>query len=223
MSAQAPVKLALRCDARRNRSALLEAAAEAFAAGGIEVSAGEIARRAGVAKGTLFRHFPTKRDLLSAVLIERMLQLRSLIAEVTDERAAGLAAVAELMLRGAEMLAADRSFFDAAMHEGAGDQELARAKLELTAALDGLVVSAQRSGEVRADVTGIDIAMLMMAATNTCAPAQAREPDLWRRYLTLMIDALRPGAIRALPAAALGGAETARPGSRRRPQSRPKP
>lgn len=199
--------LALRCDAQRNREALLEAAAEAFAEGGVDVSAGEIARRAGVAKGTLFRHFPAKRDLLAAVLAHRMRVLQELVAAVSHERPPGLGAVAELMSRGAEMLAADRSFFDAAMRDAAGESQLLGVKLELMAALDALVEGAQACGEVREDVTGIDLAMLMMAATNTCAPAQERDPELWRRYLALMIDGLRPQAATPLPAPALSAVQ----------------
>ncbi len=201
------VVVALRCDAQRNRQALLEAAAEAFAESGIDVSAEEIARRAGLAKGTLFRHFPAKRDLLGAVLAHRMRALQDLIAEVSRERPPGLGAVAELMSRGAEMLAADRSFFDAAMRDAAGESQLVAVKLELMAALDALVAGAQACGEVRADVAGIDLAMLMMAATNTCAPAHERDPGLWRRYLALMIDGLRPEAASALPAPPPGAAQ----------------
>lgn len=197
----------LRCDAQRNHEALLEAAVDAFAEGGIDVSAGEIARRAGVAKGTLFRHFPTKGDLLGAVLAHRMRTLSALIEEVVAERPPGLGAVSELMARGAEMLAADHSFFDAAMREGAGAPELTGVKLELMAALDELAAGAQSAGELRADVSGIDLAMLMMAATNTCAPAQGRNGELWRRYLALMIDGLRPEAARELPVPALSAAE----------------
>jgi hypothetical protein len=77
------------------------------------------------------------------------------------------------------------------------------------AAFDGLLEGAQSRGEVRADINGIDIAMLIMAATNTCAPAQAREPQLWRRYIALMTDALRPGPLTELPAPALSPAELA--------------
>jgi AcrR family transcriptional regulator len=195
----------LRCDAQRNHEALLDAAAEAFAEGGIDVSAGEIARRAGVAKGTLFRHFPTKRDLLEAVLAHRMRTLQEMIEEVVAERPAGLAAVSELMVRGAEMLAADRSFLEAAMRESAGAAELTEVRLELMAALDELAAAAQGVGELRADVNGTDLAMLMLAATNTCA--QAREHALWRRYLALMIDGLRPEAARELPLASLSAAQ----------------
>ena len=199
-----------RRDARRNRRLLLQAAAEAFAQGGVEVSAGEIARRAGVAKGTLFRHFPAKRDLLTAVLVDRVLQLQSLTAEIAAARPGGLRAVAELMTRCAEVLAADRSFFDAAMRYAVADEHLARAKRDLEMALDELVGAAQACGEVRADVAGIDVAMLMMAATNTCAPARELQPQLWRRYLALMIDGLRPGATSPLPAPAFTAARSRR-------------
>ncbi|HEX4033137.1 MAG TPA: TetR/AcrR family transcriptional regulator [Solirubrobacteraceae bacterium] len=195
----------LRSDALRNRRALLEAAAEAFAAHGIDAPAAAIARQAGVAKGTLFRHFPTKRDLVAAILADRMLTLCELIEQIRSECEGGLAAVAELMTRGAAMLAADRSFFEAAMREGDGDEGLATARARLVASLDELVVTAQLVGELRDDVTGIDLAMLMMAATNTCAPALEREPQLWRRYLALMIDGLRPGELTVLPVPALAG------------------
>jgi AcrR family transcriptional regulator len=189
-----------RADSQRNRGALLEAAAQAFAEGGIDVSADEIARRAGVAKGTLFRHFPTKRDLVSEVLVDRLAMLQAAVAEIAAARPPGLGALAELMSRGAELLAADRSFFDAATCGGVADERLERAKRELQAGLDALVAAAQGSGEVRADITGVDIVMLMMAATNTCAPARAAQPQLWRRYLALMIDGLRPQSTTLPPA-----------------------
>jgi AcrR family transcriptional regulator len=205
-----------RCDALRNHRALLEAAAEAFGQGGLDVSAGEIARRAGVAKGTLFRHFPAKRDLVAAVLVDRMLQLQALVAEISLARPPGLAAIAELMSRGAEVLAGDRSFFDAAMREVIVDARLAQAKLDLEAALDDLVVAAQKRGEVRGDVAGVDIAMLMMAATNTCAPAHEAQPQLWRRYLALMIDGLRPGGTTSLSVPAFSATAVAAASERRR-------
>src|SRR5258708_36935827 len=64
----------LRADAERNRRLLLDAAAEAFAEHGLDVSVGEIARRAGVGQGTVFRRFPTKEHLIAAVVVDRMHQ-----------------------------------------------------------------------------------------------------------------------------------------------------
>ncbi len=196
---------ALRADAQRNRRLLLEAAAEAFAQRGIDVSASEIAARAGVAKGTLFRHFPTKSDLVGAVLIDRMSRVREIAVELGATRPPGLAAVGELMSRGAEVIAADRSFFDAAMAAVVPSAELHAAKRAFETALDALVEAARSAGEIRDDVRGIDLAMLMMAATNTTAPTQDRHPELWRRYLALMIDGLRPGDTTPLTVAAASG------------------
>jgi len=196
---------ALRADAQRNRRLLLEAAAHEFATRGIDVSASEIAARAGVAKGTLFRHFPTKSELVCAVLIDRMALVRAIAIEIAGTRTPGLAAVGELMSRGAEVIAADRSFFDAAMAAVVPSESLRAAKRAFEAALDALVEAAQSAGEVRRDVRGIDLAMLMMAATNTTAPTQERHPELWRRYLALMVDGLRPGATTPLVVAAASG------------------
>jgi AcrR family transcriptional regulator len=195
--------LALRADAQRNRELLLEAAAQAFAEGGIDVPADLIARRAGVAKGTLFRHFPTKEDLIAAVLRERIGQVRSLIAEIAATCEPGLAAIGELMRRAATVIAADRAFFDAAMRAAGERPGLHAEKLAFERELSELLSRAQACGEVRDDVVGVDIAMLIMAATNTCAPAHEICPDLWRRYLALMLDGLRPGARTPLEVQAL--------------------
>jgi AcrR family transcriptional regulator len=197
---------ALRADAQRNRRQLLEAAAGAFAQGGIDVPADEIARRAGVAKGTLFRHFPTKEDLIAAVLRDRIGQVRAVAAEINQRREPGIAAVAELMQRAAAIIAADRSFFDAAMRDGGERPGLDAEKLAFEQELNTLLARAQASGEVREDVVGVDIAMLVMAATNTCAPSQELCPELWQRYLALMIDGLRPGRTTPLAVPALGHA-----------------
>jgi AcrR family transcriptional regulator len=195
-----------RADAQRNHGLLLEAAVEAFAQGGMDVPAEEIAHRAGVAKGTLFRHFPTKEQLVAAVLADRFAQLRTLVAELATRPDPGLATVAELMIRAAEMLAADRSFFDAATCAAVSDPELQYEKAALERELDALVARTQRSGEVRDDIVGSDVAMLVMAATNTCAPTEEIAPDLWRRYLALMVDSLRAGVTTPLPVGPLAPA-----------------
>jgi AcrR family transcriptional regulator len=199
----------LRVDAQRNHGHLLEAAAEAFAELGIDASAEEIARRAGVAKGTLFRHFPSKGDLVAAVLADRLAQLRQIVTEVASGREPGLGALTEVMWRCAALLAADRSFFDAAMRGASSTRAVAEEKFALATELDQLLVRAQATGEVRSDVVGADLAMLIMAATNTCAPTHDRRPDLWRRYLALMVDSLRPGNTTPLLVEALTAPEIA--------------
>src|SRR4029453_12202897 len=71
------VTRALRADAARNRSLLLAAATQEFAAHGLDASVADFARRAGIGKGTVFRHFPTKDDLLAAVVLDRASSLAS--------------------------------------------------------------------------------------------------------------------------------------------------
>jgi AcrR family transcriptional regulator len=190
---------AQRADAQRNHQLLLDAAARLFAERGSDVSAEDIARSAGVAKGTLFRHFPTKEHLRSAVLADRLAQLRVLVGALAVEPQPGLATIAELMTTAATVLAADRSFFDAATCSAPGDPVVEREKQALDRELNALLVRAQQSGEVRDDIAASDIGLLIMAATNTCAPCEQRSPDLWRRFIALMIDALRAGETTPLP------------------------
>ncbi|MGA2470860.1 MAG: helix-turn-helix domain-containing protein [Solirubrobacteraceae bacterium] len=188
-----------RADARRNHGLLLEAAVTALAQSGIDVPAQEIAHRAGVAKGTLFRHFATKEQLVAAVLADRFAQLRTLVAELAADPDPGLATIARLMESAAAVVAADRSFFDAATCAAVTAPELQHEKAALAHELDALVARTQAGGEVRCDIVGADIAMLVMAATNTCAPTDELAPELWRRYLALMIDSLRAGTTTPLP------------------------
>lgn len=211
MSPLDTVELAQRVDAKRNRVLLLAAAAEAFAQHGIDVPAEEIARRAGVAKGTLFRHFATKEDLLAAVLADRLAAVRALVTALAERPDPGLATIAELMESAATVLAADRSFFDGATCATVVGGELPREKLALERELNALLARAQASGEVREDIVGSDIAILIVAATNTCAPFAERAPELWRRYLALMVDGLRPGATTPLPVAPLAATPLAAP------------
>jgi AcrR family transcriptional regulator len=91
-----------------NRCLLLEAATAAFAEHGVEAYMGEIAQSAGVAKGTVFRHFATKEDLLAAIML-RMLDRLSSTADRLLEADGAAAALREFMTVGIEVLAADRS------------------------------------------------------------------------------------------------------------------
>src|SRR6195952_1974971 len=79
----------MRADAARNRAALLTAAEAEFAEHGPDASVADIARRAGIGKGTVFRHFPTKDDLLAAVVMDRVTTLTSLARELSGRPDAG--------------------------------------------------------------------------------------------------------------------------------------
>ncbi|OHV30450.1 MULTISPECIES: TetR/AcrR family transcriptional regulator [Pseudofrankia] len=180
----------LRADARRNRDRLLQVAREAFAADGLSVSLDEIARRAGVGPGTLYRHFPTKETLFESVIHER---LDPLLAEARALRHADDAGAA--LFKFIERLAVDAStktdLIDAIASTRADMQASVAA---MTAALRDeighLLVRAQDGGEVRGD---IDTADLMAVLTGTLLSLRhlAHHDADPTRVLAILRDGLR--------------------------------
>jgi AcrR family transcriptional regulator len=183
------VTRALRADAARNRSLLLAAATEEFAERGMEASIADIARRAGIGKGTVFRHFPTKGDLIAAIVLDRVEELAALARSLFLADDAGAALFEFLAAAAGKQQQLDFSFL-----RDAGDiNERLRAERErLFAAIVALVERAQAAGAVRVDITGLDVILLMCVPSHVVSFVPDAAPDLWRRYLALVIDGLRP-------------------------------
>jgi AcrR family transcriptional regulator len=189
----------LRADAARNRRLLLAAAADEFAEHGLDASVADIARRAGVGKGTVFRHFATKDDLIADILIDRMEALSELgerLCEADDAEAALREFLTAAAMQRQER---DLSFLAAASESMA---EVNRARERMFSAIDRLVDRGRDSGVVRADVTGTDVFLLMCAPNYVAGYVPNASPDLWRRYLALILDGLRPEGARPLPESA---------------------
>ena len=199
----------MRADAQRNRVRLLEAATEAFAECGLEVSVAEIARRAGVGQGTVFRRFPTKADLVAAVLADRLTILAD-HAQAALEHADAWEGLREFMIEGAAMKAHDRGFFEeAAAGAALCDSGVRDCHQRLFGLVSRLLERAQAAGEVRADLVAEDVPPLMGAAVSAAEPLLGERPDLWRRYLDVMLAGMRPGASGALGVPPPTGAELA--------------
>jgi AcrR family transcriptional regulator len=180
------------------RRLLLEAAAAAFAEQGTGVSIAEIAQRAGMGKGTVFRHFPSKENLIAAVICARLDDLAAAGAALLDA-ADPTAALLEFMRLGAELQARDRSVCQAAIGVVHGDAEVQAAADRLTRTAEALTEQAQRHGGIRSDITGQDIILLLRGAYQAAAPLAHAAPDLWRRYLAVVIDGLRTATPQPLP------------------------
>jgi AcrR family transcriptional regulator len=187
-----------RADMVRNRHLLLTAATEAFAEGGVDVPMGEIAQRAGVAKGTVFRHFPTKEDLLAAIMLQLLDRLTAIARRLLGADDAG-AALREFMTSGVGLLAADRAFCEVIGRPSLHQARVRDAIDDLCATVELLTARAREQGAVRDDVTGTDIVLLLGGVHQTAAPVLSTQPQAWRRYLELVLDGLSATHTRALP------------------------
>lgn len=191
-----PKPRAPRSDGLKNQASLLKAAEEAFVELGVDVSVAEIARRAGVGKGTVFRHFATKEDLLAAVVVTR---LQDLIAEGRarlDAPDSAKALYDFLELGAAQRQQRGLSFMQDAY---VGNDVIAAARSDLLTVLDELVERAKAEGELRKDVNGGDVALLMCAPGYIASHIHEADETVWRRYLAIIFDGLRPESARALP------------------------
>ncbi|MFI9817782.1 TetR/AcrR family transcriptional regulator [Saccharothrix variisporea] len=183
-----------RADAVRNRALLLAAAAAEFAERGFEASVADIARRAGVGKGTVFRHFPTKDDLVAAIALDRITRLTALGERLADAADPG-AALLEFLATAAR----ERQQLDLSALQGQEGAEVAAARDGLFRVIDALVGRARAHGVVRADVTGTDVVLLMCAPNDVVRYLPDAPPDLWQRYLAIIFDGLRPEGAHPLP------------------------
>lgn len=186
----------LRADAARNRELLLAAAAEKFAEHGLEASVADIAARAGVGKGTVFRHFPTKDDLIAAIVQGRITVLTAVGEQLSGAEDAGAALLEFLTVAARQRQQLDLSFLQGA-HELS--PEVNRAQEQMFQVIHTLVDRAREHGAVRSDVTGTDVVLLMCAPNEVTKYLPEAAPDLWRRYLAIIFDGLRPEGAHPLP------------------------
>jgi AcrR family transcriptional regulator len=179
----------LRADARRNRERVLTAAQVVFGEHGREAQMDDVARRAGVGVGTVYRHFPTKEALLEALAVdtfERMLA----VGKAALERGDHWQAFCDALWTGAELTAADRSFTEI-VGEIQGPMPLPPELLEdINETFGELMRRAQASGELRPDLVLDDIPMFMCGIGLGARKTHAC-PDAWRRHISIVIDGLR--------------------------------
>lgn len=190
----------LRADAARNRERILAAASELFAESGADLSVDEIARRAGVGHATVFRRFPTKEDLVVAMLEARLLEVAAAAeaAEALDDPWDGLRTAMEHI---AERQVRDRGLFEAVATEMIGSPRLREARHRVMEPFARLLRRAQEAGAARKDLEPEDVIFLVTAAGHA-APCRIDLPDVWRRYLGVILDGMRPEGASALSPAA---------------------
>jgi AcrR family transcriptional regulator len=180
----------LRSDARRNRAKILAVASELFAEDGADLSIDELARRAGVGHATVFRRFPNKEELVLAMFEDRLADVAEAVeaAAANEDPWEGLVAA---MTYIAERQARDRGLMEAVGCDVFGSPRLRAARMRVMEPMDGLLRRAQEAGRVRDDLQPIDVFFLITAAGHV-SPCHFDIPDLWRRYLGVILDGMRP-------------------------------
>ena len=173
----------MRADAQRNRRRLLRAAGEVFAEQGPQASTEEVARRAGVAVGTVFRHFPTKADLLRA-LMKGLLQQLVDDADVLVAQGEPGTALFDFFTQLVERTTANRTVVSLLAAEGI-DVPIAGALGPLTSAVQELLRRGQRVGAIRAGIQTDEVMALLVGACQGALHG-GWSPDLRRRTLDIM-------------------------------------
>lgn len=156
----------------------------------------DIARRAGVAKGTVFRHFATKEDLIASIVGGHLGALTNEARRLADSSDPGAALLEFLTVAADQRQQHDLTFLQSASES---DSRVTELRDELFADVVRLVDRARDAGHVRPDVTGTDVFLLMCAPVHVVENLSDPPPDLWRRYLAIIFDGLRPQGAHPLP------------------------
>ena len=187
-----------RRDAQERRDKLIAAAQREFAARGVDASLEKIARDAGVAIGTLYRHFPTRLDLLMAAFQPRLREFLdgATTALEMDDAWEGFAYYLENLFR---VQAGDRGFNDFLSRRFTDNAETERIHDQMCLQIGDVLTRAQEAGAARPDITQADVVNLIWSLGPIIEATSTTAPNAWRRNLYLMLDAYRAERAHPLP------------------------
>ena len=187
-----------RRDARERRGKLIAAAQREFASHGVDASLEKIAREAGVAIGTLYRHFPTRLDLLMAAFKPRLQEFLDGATKALemDDPWEGFVYYLENLFG---MQAGDRGFNDFLSRRFPGSADTERIHDQMCQHIEVILTRAQEAGQVRPDITQADIVNLIWSNGRMIDATSTTAPNAWRRHLYLMLDAYRADRAHPIP------------------------
>jgi AcrR family transcriptional regulator len=192
----------LRRDAERNRQLILAAGRELFAERGPKVTLDDIAERAGVGVGTVYRRFPDRDSLIDELFTSRIDELVG-AARAAIEVEDPWDGLVGFMRSHLEMQQADRSFAAIALSDIHGHEAVMHAKASLAPLVGQIVERAHEAGVIRPDLYVTDIPALTLMFGTILDATREIAPDVWERYFTFLLDGIRPTAVTPLPVAPL--------------------
>jgi AcrR family transcriptional regulator len=181
----------LRRDAERNRQQILLAARAAFAERGLEVTLDEIAQRAGVGVGTVYRRYANKDELIDELYEDIVAEIAT-FAEAALAQADPWKGLTDFLEQSLERQANNLALKDLLPGGcGRGQERVALARERVRPLVSELFERAKQSGRLRPDVTQTDLATIHMMLGAVIDSTRTTEPDAWRRYLGIVLDGLR--------------------------------
>jgi AcrR family transcriptional regulator len=179
----------LRADAARNRERILEAAATVFAERGLEATLDDVAHEAGVGVGTVYRRFPCKDALVEALFeqaVDGMVELAYQAGTIADSWD-GLVWFLE---KASERQAENLGLRDVIMHGMCGQDGISRGRERIAPAVGRLIERAQQDGHLRPDIVAADMPIIELMVNSVATRTGRLAPELWRRYLAIVLDGL---------------------------------
>lgn len=189
-----PVERRQRADARRNREKVIEAARRCMARDGLDAQMEEIARRAGVGVGTVYRHFPTKHDLVEALAGARFERLAELADEALQKDDPGEAF--EAFMRASAQIQCEDHALSEVLTSRPETMQRAAESVDMLGLVTEVLSRAQAAGAIRQDADPRDIPMIMCALAGTYHNPYADA----ERYIAIVLDGLRARDTGPLPA-----------------------
>ena len=183
----------LRRDALRNRERLLAAGRETFAELGVDATLEEVARRAGVGIGTLYRRFPSREALLEAIYEEHIAE----VVAAADEAVAAEDAwsgLVRFLQRALELQAANLPLRDVHLSQGTMEGRIAEKRRRIIPLLERLIARGREEGSLRADFTLGDLSFALWSFAPLLEATATVAPNAWRRHLQILLDGMRPEA-----------------------------
>ena len=179
----------LRRDAERNRQRILAAAAEVFTTRGLDVTLDEVAKHAGVGVGTVYRRFADKDELVETLFMERIDQIAEMAGRALEipDPWTGLVTFLE---EWATALAGNVGLRELLMFATYAQDRVSYARNSFAPVVRDIVERAKASGQARADLSSTDIPFIALMLSGAAEYAQQSRPEVWRRYLTLLIDGM---------------------------------
>lgn len=203
---EAPLRL--RRDAEQNRQKILAAADRLIAERGLSVGHDQIARAAGVAVGTVYRRFPDRAALVTALFTD---QVERVVAQASDALLVDdpWQAIVDFLTAILTMQAQSRGLREVSAGSPYG-QELARyARAQIGPVVTQLVVRGHAAGVLRPDIVEQDLALIPIMVGSVIQAARQVDPDLWRRTLAVVLAGIRAGSHDPLPGSPLTGDQVA--------------